>query len=84
MPRLNTGQTVALSTSSLHAGSKCPSSQIVKPENASADNLPEEIEMEFGRCVSFAGKVGESIQMAVRDELNKITGRYVSACSPWR
>jgi hypothetical protein len=56
----------------------------VKPENASADNLPEEIEMEFGRCVSFAGKVGESIQMAVRDELNKITGRYVSACSPWR
>jgi hypothetical protein len=65
-------------------GSECSQIVKLKPENASANNLHDDIEMEFGPCVWLAAKVGDTIQMAVRDELNKITGRYVSACNPWR
>jgi len=65
-------------------GSECTTIMKLKPESAAANNLPEEIEMEFGPCVWFAAKVGDTIQMAVRDQPNKITGRYDSACNPWR
>src|SRR5262245_59221544 len=49
----------------------CSRQQTVKlrPENAAAHNLPEEIEMEFDReCGVFGGKVGDTIQMALKEE----------------
>ena len=61
------------------------SQQIVKlkPENAAAYNLPEEIEMEFdGYCLSFDGKIGDTIPMALREEHSVSTRRYSMACSP--
>ena len=48
-----------------------------------AYNLPEEIEMEFDRfCGAFDGKVGDTIQMALKEELSLSTRRYSIGCNP--
>jgi hypothetical protein len=55
----------------------------LKPENAAAHNLPEEIEIEFNvSCLSFAGKVGDTIQMALKEDHGLSTRRYGMACNP--
>jgi hypothetical protein len=55
-----------------------------KPEDAAAHNLPEEIEMELGdgSCLIFNGKVGDTVQLALREELSVSTHRYSMACKP--
>jgi hypothetical protein len=55
-----------------------------KPENAAAHNLPEEIEMELGdgSCLIFDGKVGDTVQMALREEPSVSIRRYSMACKP--
>jgi hypothetical protein len=55
----------------------------LNPENAAANNLPEEIEMAFGPCDFFGGKVGDTIQMALREEAHPTTRVYTSACDPY-
>jgi hypothetical protein len=41
----------------------------LRPENAAAHNLPEEIEMEFDKsCGAFDGKVGDTTQIALKEE----------------
>jgi hypothetical protein len=55
----------------------------LKPENALVNNLPEEIEMGFGPCVTFAGKVGDTIQMALKEKPSLTTRLYRSACNPY-
>jgi hypothetical protein len=55
----------------------------LKPENASANNLPEEIEMPFGPCVFFGGKIGDTIQMALSQEARPDKRAYTSACDPY-
>jgi hypothetical protein len=55
----------------------------LKPENAAAHHLPEEIEIEFNvSCLRFAGKVGDTIQMALEEEHSLGTRRYSMACNP--
>jgi hypothetical protein len=55
----------------------------LKPDNAAAHNLPEEIEMEFnGICLVFDGKVNSIIQMALREEHSLNTRKYSIGCIP--
>lgn len=55
----------------------------LRPENAAAHNLPADIEMEFdGVCLLFDGKVGDTIQMALKEEHSLSTRRYSIGCNP--
>jgi hypothetical protein len=55
----------------------------LRPENATAHDLPEEIEMEFdGRCLVFDGKVGDTIQIALKEQHSLRIRRYNIGCNP--
>jgi hypothetical protein len=55
----------------------------LKPENASAHDLPEEIELEFdGKCLVFNGKVGDTIKIALKEEHSLRIRRYNLGCNP--
>ena len=65
----------------LRAGPEC-GGQLVKLriEDTSVRDLPGQIEVEFGPCRPFVGKVGEAIRLAVS---GGPTGPYRLACAQW-
>jgi hypothetical protein len=52
-------------------------------ENPMANNLPPVIEIDLGHCTDYAGKVGDTIQIAMRQPHSPDVRRYNLTCKRW-
>lgn len=62
---------------------RCSQTIKLAAENAAANNLPDEIEIDLGPCITFAGTVGDAIQVALRESHSLSTRQYHLSCNLW-